>query len=109
MSELVSLNANITFDHASLSTAKADEQEAERTLRAVQFLNRTEFSTGNQSNTTLSFAYDETSQRAIVTVVDSVTGNVLSQMPAQEVLRLAADVRKRLRQTAGGAQEDGAT
>jgi uncharacterized FlaG/YvyC family protein len=98
MSELVSLNSNITFDHASLVTAKADQREAERTARAVQFLNRTEFAPGNQNNTGLSFTYDEAAKRAIVTVVDRTTGEVLSQMPAKEVLRLAADVRKKHRQ-----------
>ena len=106
MSELVSLNANITFDHASLSTAKADEKEAERVVRAVQFLNRTAFSAGNLSDTSLAFGYDEPSQREIVTVIDRATGSVLSQMPAREVLRLAADIRKRQQQTIGSPSDD---
>jgi uncharacterized FlaG/YvyC family protein len=102
MSELVSLNANITFDHASLGTAKADRQEAERVVRAVQFLNRTEFSPQSLSSTNLSFAYDEAAQRTIVTVVDRTTGDVLSQMPAKEVLRIAAEIRKRQSQAENG-------
>lgn len=95
MSNLISPGAHITFDHASLSTEKADRNEAEQALHAVQYLNRTEFSPTNQSRTGLSFAYDRDSQRAIITVVDRSTGSVLSQMPAPEVLRLAADVRRR--------------
>jgi uncharacterized FlaG/YvyC family protein len=101
MSDLVDRSASITFDHASLSTTKAVEQDAEQVLRAVQYLNRTEF-LGKQSNASLSFAYDEASQRAVVTVVDRTTGDVLSQMPAREVLRLAAEARRKQRHAAGG-------
>jgi uncharacterized FlaG/YvyC family protein len=95
MSELVNLNAQITFDHASLKTAKADQREAERVVHAVQYLNRTEFSPEGQANTSLAFSYDAESQRATVTVVDKATGEELYQIPAREVLRLAAEARKK--------------
>jgi uncharacterized FlaG/YvyC family protein len=108
MSEFTSVNLNITFDHASMSTAMADKREAARTVRAVQYLNRTEFSAQNHSATSLNYSYDVESQRAIVKVVDRATGSVLGQMPPDEVVRLAAEARKRGRAQGqcGGCDED---
>jgi len=98
MSELAGIKPVPTFDHASLNTAKSDRLEAERTLRAVQYLNRTEFSNRNQSGANyLKFSYDSATRRSVVKVVDHATGDILYQIPPEEVLKLAADLRRRER------------
>ncbi|MEO8099768.1 MAG: flagellar protein FlaG [Acidobacteriota bacterium] len=107
MSDFTSVQP-VHFENLSLSTEKSNQQEAARVLRAVLLLNRTEFSSRNQSNgNVLKFAYDSSTKRSVVKVVDHVTGNILYQMPSEEVLRLAADVRKQQKEQLAGCQDCG--
>ena len=107
MSEPINPIGQITFDHASLASAKADRMETERVAHAVQYLNRVEYPATGQANTSLAFAYDQQSQRAVITVVDKTTGEVLSQLPSREILRLAAEVRrKHAKSVASGEPDD---
>jgi uncharacterized FlaG/YvyC family protein len=98
----------------SSRTPNQDTVEAERVVQAVQYLNRTEFSTERNSNY-LKFVYEDATGRPIVKVIDRATNMVLFQIPVDEVTRMAADARRQARANAASAkntpsnEEDGTT
>jgi uncharacterized FlaG/YvyC family protein len=65
--------------------------ENREVVQAVKALNATEmFGQDNQ----LMFQRDPQSQRMVVRVVNRKTNEVVSQIPAEYILRLAADLKK---------------
>ena len=71
----------------------APEQVSERRelIRAAEVINASQ-SLG--TNTELVFVVDRVTQRAIMRVIDKKTQEVLMQLPAEYVLRLAEDTQK---------------
>ncbi len=74
-------------------SAPADRAAENReVVRAVKALNATEmFGSDNE----LMFQLDQRTQRMLIRVVNSKTKEVISQVPPEYVLRLAADLHSR--------------
>lgn len=66
-------------------------------MRAVQFLNRSEMET-LQHGYKYSFSQDTAARRPVIRLVDEATGNTLYQIPPEEVLRRAVELRRKLAQ-----------
>jgi|SRR6266404_8952074 len=88
----------------SSRTPNLENTEPQRVVQAVQYLNRTEFS-AEHSSSYLQFLYDDASARPVVKVVDRNSNIVLLQMPSDEVIKLAAEVRRSSRQKAAAPQQ----
>jgi flagellar protein FlaG len=74
-------------------SAPALEVEERRTLiHAVRAVNAAELY--GQENE-LSFAFDRQSQRAVVRIVDKKTRELVQQIPNEQVLRLAEELKQR--------------
>jgi len=73
--------------------APPPEVEERRTLiQAVRAINATELY--GQENE-LSFAFDRQSRRTVVRIVDRETREVVQQIPNEQVLRLAEELKQR--------------
>lgn len=71
-----------------------DHRAVQELVMAVQYLNKPEFSE-SRDGARFAIAYDDSSRRPIVKVVDETTSAVLYQIPPKEVIRMAAELRKR--------------
>ncbi len=74
-------------------------------VRAVQLLNRDELDS-LETRKQYTFLMDRATNRPVVRVIDKETGRVLYQIPPEEVLRKAAELRRRMR-NAGGNDDIG--
>lgn len=78
---------------AAATAIPADNaSENRQVVRAVKALNKSEMF-GEDNN--LEFERDPDSKRMVVKVVNSKTGDVVSQIPPEYVLRLAADLKQK--------------
>lgn len=98
MSDISKLNSVLPVQ-LSVQDQSKDVAEAAAVVRAVQYLNRTEFSSERQESF-LSHTYDPATQRMIIRVLDRRTKEVLYQLPPDQVLRMAADARRAHRSSA---------
>ena len=69
--------------------AKVSEQEAQQVARHLN-------AELKPFNTELSFSVDKETEKIVIKIVSSETEEVVRQIPAEEVLRIAARVRKLL-------------
>jgi len=78
---------------AQAPSAPTMEVEHRRALiQAVRAVNATElFGQENE----LSFAFDRNSQRAVVRIIDRKTRELVQQIPNEQVLRLAEELKQR--------------
>jgi hypothetical protein len=88
----------------SSRTPNLENTEPQRVVQAVQYLNRTEFS-AEHSSSYLMFLYDDASNRPVVKVVDRNSNTVLLQMPSDQVIKLAAEVRRSAREKAAASPQ----
>jgi flagellar protein FlaG len=89
--EISSVSRNVPAVAAPASAVPVDRAAENReVVRAVKALNGTEmFGEDNQ----LRFQRDAETQRMVIRVVNAKTGDVISQIPAEYVLRLAEDLK----------------
>jgi uncharacterized FlaG/YvyC family protein len=78
---IVPINPNITFEIAAPITQPTNDEITE----AVDFVNNFV----QQSNRNLEFAIAESSGRVVITVREAETGNIIRQIPPEEVLALS--------------------
>ncbi len=78
---------------ASLSNGQPAAQLSEKReiIQAVRAINGAEVFGQNQE---LTFAFDRDTRRPVVKVVDRNTGEVLMQVPTEDVLRMARQLAK---------------
>lgn len=74
--------------------------EQRRVVQAVHYLNRAQLS-GEYENKSFAFSIDRGSNRTVVKVMDRESKEVLYQIPPEEFLRFAADVRRKARGEGG--------
>jgi uncharacterized FlaG/YvyC family protein len=86
------VNRSVPSAPAQVTTAPVDRAvENREVVQAVKALNGTEmFGQDNQ----LRFQKDPQTKRMVVQVVNKNTGEVISQVPAEYVLRLAQDLKQ---------------
>jgi flagellar protein FlaG len=86
--------SRITQALPAAATAIPADNAAEnrQVVRAVKALNKSEMF-GEDNN--LEFERDPGSKRMVVKIVNSKTGDVISQIPPEYVLRLAADLTQK--------------
>ena len=91
--EITAIDRSAQPHAAPVATIPADQAAENReVVRAVKALNATEmFGQENQ----LLFRRDPESQRMVVRVVNRKTEEVVSQIPAEYILRLAEDLKPR--------------
>ncbi|MCS7026699.1 MAG: flagellar protein FlaG [Bryobacteraceae bacterium] len=79
---------------ASLSPNQQAERRAEQReiIKAVQALNRTEFFGQSQE---LQFSLDRETKRPVLKIVDRQTGEVVTQVPPEHILKLARQIEGR--------------
>lgn len=70
--------------------------EQRRIVQAVHYLNRAQLS-GEYEKKSFAFSVDQGTNHTVVKVMDRETGEVLYQIPPEEFLRFAADVRRKSR------------
>jgi flagellar protein FlaG len=89
--EISPVTRNVPAPAAPASSIPVDQAAENReVVRAVKALNGAEmFGEDNQ----LRFQRDAETQRMVIRVVNSKTGDVISQIPAEYVLRLAEDLK----------------
>ena len=76
---------------AALPASSDQAVQGREVVQAVKALNETEmFGQDNQ----LEFQRDQSSRRMVIRVVNRKTNEVISQVPAEYVLRLAQDFKK---------------
>jgi uncharacterized FlaG/YvyC family protein len=73
-------------------------KELAEAVRAVQWANKSELGSLG-SGKRYSFSVDNASRRPVVEVMDGESGEVLYQIPPEEILRWAADIRRQKRET----------
>lgn len=90
--DITAINRGSTGIHAPEPVVAMDKvAEKREVLQAVKAINGTEmFGSENE----LRFQKDAETNRFVVRVVNRQTSEVLSQMPEEYVLRLAADMKK---------------
>jgi uncharacterized FlaG/YvyC family protein len=90
--EITAINRGEVGLHAPAPVAPVDKTAEHRQIvQAVKAVNGTEmFGPENE----LCFQKDPTTKRMVVKVVNRQTREVLSQVPAEYVLRMAEDIRK---------------
>ncbi len=90
--EITAINRGEVGVHAPAPVAQVDKTaENRQVVQAVKAVNGTEmFGPENE----LRFQKDPESKRMVVRVVNRKTREVLSQVPAEYVLRLAEDIRR---------------
>ena len=74
------------------STPSVAVEDRRALIQAVRAVNAAEFY--GQENE-LSFAFDRGSQRAVVRIVDKKTREVVQQIPTEQVLRFAEELKQR--------------
>jgi uncharacterized FlaG/YvyC family protein len=77
---------SLPIDPASKSREDADAQQA--VVAAVRALNRSELLGSDRE---LQFARDSQTQKMVIQIVDSQSGDVLDQIPSEQVLRIMAN------------------
>jgi uncharacterized FlaG/YvyC family protein len=83
-----------------------EQRDVRRIVEAVEFLNQSQFSgQGQNGGSYLAFSYEEKSQKLIVKVLDRETGDVVCQLPPSEVLRMAAEAKRKAGKTCGQKKE----
>jgi flagellar protein FlaG len=89
--EISSVSRNVPAVAEPAAAVPVDRAAENReVVRAVKALNGTEmFGEDNQ----LRFQRDAETQRMVIRVVNAKTGDVISQIPAEYVLRLAEDLK----------------
>jgi flagellar protein FlaG len=89
--EISPVSRNVPAVSAPSSAIPVDQAAENReAVRAVKALNGTEmFGEDNQ----LRFQRDAETQRMVIRVINAKTGDVVSQIPAEYVLRLAEDLK----------------
>ena len=80
---------SLPVDPALKSREHADAYQA--VVAAVQALNKSELLGGDRE---LQFARDSQTQKMVIQIVDSRSGDVLNQIPPEQVLRMMADFGK---------------
>jgi uncharacterized FlaG/YvyC family protein len=80
---------SLPIDPAPQSREDADVNQA--VVAAVRALNRSELLGSDRE---LQFARDSQTQKMVVQIVDSQSGDVLDQIPPEQVLRLMANFGK---------------
>jgi uncharacterized FlaG/YvyC family protein len=80
---------SLPVDPALKSREHTDAHQA--VVAAVQALNKSELLGGDRE---LQFARDRQTQKMVIQIVDSRSGDVLSQIPPEQVLRMMADFGK---------------
>lgn len=92
---------------AAVDPLKEYLRASREVMRAVQFLNRSEMETLQQGYK-YAFSQDPAARRPVIKLVDQTTGSTLYQIPPEEVLRRAAELRRQLaKQAASGFIRDG--
>jgi uncharacterized FlaG/YvyC family protein len=76
--------------------------EQRRIVQAVHYLNKAQLS-GEYENKSFAFSIDPSANHTVVKVMDRETGDVLYQIPPEQFLRFAADVRRKARDAGGSA------
>ena len=71
----------------------SDNQSSERQDRDIELAVQEVQSFLQVQNRNLDFSFDENSNRSVVTVKDSSSGDVIRQIPSDEVLRLAERIQ----------------
>jgi uncharacterized FlaG/YvyC family protein len=91
--EILGINRNAQPQAAPVATIPVEQAAENReVVRAVKAVNATEmFGQENQ----LTFRRDPESQRMVVRVISRKTEEVITQIPAEYVLRLAEDLKPR--------------
>ena len=80
---------SLPIDPAPKSREDADANQA--VVAAVRALNRSELLGSDRE---LQFARDSQTQKMVIQIVDSQSGDVLNQIPPEQVLRMMADFGK---------------
>ena len=75
-----------------VSSAKQENAQRARIEAAVRKL----ADVASEGNTDLSFSVDSSSDQVVVKVTDANTGKVIRQIPSEELLRIARNVREML-------------
>ena len=91
--EITPVNRNVGAVAAVTSLAPSDKQAENREMiQAVKAVNETDL-LGPENE--LMFQRDRYTQRMVIRVVNRQTGDVVSQLPPEYVLRLAEEYRRR--------------
>ena len=83
------ISQTMPIDPAPRSRVDVDTQQA--VVAAVRALNKSELLGSDRE---LQFARDRQTQKMVVRIVDSRSGDVLDQIPAEEVLRILANLKQ---------------
>lgn len=86
---LYGVSQTLPIDPVSRSREDADAQQA--VVAAVRALNKSELLGSDRE---LQFSRDRQTQKMVVRIVDSRSGDVLDQIPAEEVLRILANLKQ---------------
>jgi uncharacterized FlaG/YvyC family protein len=89
MNSLYGVSQTTPVDPASKSREDADAQQA--VIAAVRALNKSEF---QGSGRELQFMRDNQTQKMVIQIVDSNSGDVLNQIPPEQVLLIMANFAK---------------
>jgi flagellar protein FlaG len=79
-------------DHSKWERPKEVQAEDRELIRAVKKINEAELM---GSGSELTFILDRKTKRPVVRIVDRETHEVVRQIPAEHVLRLASDLNQR--------------
>ena len=77
-------------DAAKVEAKKANPPSTKRLDEALAHLN----DMMKKSNRNLSFAYDRAIINAVITVKDTITGEVIRQIPSESILRIAHSIEE---------------
>ncbi len=92
---------------ASIDPVKEQLRATQEIMRAVRFLNKTELEILGQGYK-YAVSQDIVARRPVVKLVDEATGATLYQIPPDQVLRKAAELRRKLAmETRQGNPKDG--
>jgi uncharacterized FlaG/YvyC family protein len=79
------INSMMPIDTAPKSREDADAMQA--VVAAIRALNKSEMLGSDRE---LQFARDSQTQKMVIRIVERVTGNILNQIPPEQVLRIMA-------------------
>jgi flagellar protein FlaG len=88
--EIGAVNLHPAAPSAAQPPPEEAKAEVRRLVRAVRALNAAEMLGQNQE---LTFAFDRSTKRPLVRIVDRETGEVVRQIPPEYALRMAEDLR----------------
>jgi uncharacterized FlaG/YvyC family protein len=89
---LYGVSNTLPIDPVSRSREEVDAQKA--VVAAIRALNKSEMLGSDRE---LQFARDSQTQKMVIRIVDSRSGDVLSQLPPEEVLRIMATLGQPVR------------